>query len=341
MIFENPNVLPLLIVLPLALAVLGWRAWRIRKEVAAAFALELAPQRDRQVEKYVVACLLVGLIVLAIALPKVQAVAIAGPAKTGEVALLVDNSGSMAAQKDLNGPHRLARAKTYLYEIVDALSQVGQVKISLHGYTNIARSHVPLVGKEDYGYLKESIRQVLDINSTPGQGSSLGPPILTAAAKFSKGEQAKVIVLIGDGEPFVGATRGLRDQERAEIEQAVQKAKEDGIKIIAVGVGEREGAKIPIRNAKGEFTGEYYKLQGLDYVSNLEESLLIDIAARTGGKYFYEGDRRGLVEFLVEQLRSTGETATQEFKVYQSVAHWFLLAALAVWVLFARRHVLG
>ncbi|MBC8253510.1 MAG: VWA domain-containing protein, partial [Ardenticatenia bacterium] len=238
--------------------------------------------------------------------------------------------------------NRLERVKPILYEIIDSMEELGQVNISLHGFTNIARSHLPFVGKEDYPYLKESIKRVLDIYSTPGSGSSLGQPILNVAGKFSIGEQTKLIILFSDGEPFVGLTRGMTEYERAFIEQAVQKAVEEGIKVITVGIGEREGAKTPLFDAQGTFTGEYAKLQGVDYVSYLEEEGLKEIASRTGGKYFLETDREGLIEFLEENLSlATPEGVTEEVKGYRSIAHWFLSGCLPIWVVFARRHLLN
>lgn len=342
MIFENSSALWLLLALPPLLFGLGLWGWKAKKEIAVMFPMDLRRLRRKQTEKYIIAGVLMALLIVVLALPKVAFSSLAAPEKTGEIALLVDVSASMTAQKDLDSPNRLERVKPILYEIIDSMEELGQVNISLHGFTNIARSHLPFVGKEDYPYLKESIKRVLDIYSTPGSGSSLGQPILNVAGKFSIGEQTKLIILFSDGEPFVGLTRGMTEYERAFIEQAVQKAVEEGIKVITVGIGEREGAKTPLFDAQGTFTGEYAKLQGVDYVSYLEEEGLKEIASRTGGKYFLETDREGLIEFLEENLSlATPEGVTEEVKGYRSIAHWFLSGCLPIWVVFARRHLLN
>ena len=281
------------------------------------------------------------LLIAALALPKVSYYTSAPTQKTGEVLLLVDVSGSMAAQRDLDSPSRLERVKPILYDIIDSMEELGQVKISLYGFTNIARSHVPFVGKEDYPYLKESIKKVLDINSTPGEGTTLGKPIQNVIGKFSEGEQNKIVVLFSDGEPFRNDVRGMDYREEVFIERAVEEAVEEGIKVITVGVGEGEGARIPLYDSDGEFTGNYAKLHGTDYVSYLDEESLKDIASQTGGEYFFEENLGGLIEFIKENLRSlnAGEV-TKEVRVYRSITHWFLLAALPIWVVFARRHLL-
>lgn len=342
MIFENPSALWLLLALPPLLFGLGLWGWGAKKEAAVMFPLVLRRLRRKQVEKYIIAGVLMVLLIVALALPKVAFSASAATEKTGEIVLLVDVSRSMAAQKDLDSLSRLERVKPILYEIIDSMEELGQVRIFLCGFTDIARSHVPLVGKEDYPYLKESIKKVLDINSTPGEGTSLGQPILNVAGKFSIGDQAKLIIIFSDGEPFFW-DRGMTDRERAFIEQAVEKAVEEGIKVITVGVGEREGARIPLYDSYGEFTGDYaILLPGVDYISYFEEDGLKEIASRTGGEYFFEENLEGLTEFIKENLDSVNaKEVTKEVKVYQSIAHWFLLAALPIWVVFARRHLLG
>jgi hypothetical protein len=340
MVFDNPGALLLLPALLVVLCVLGLWGWKTKKEIAGVFSLDAPPLRRKQAEKYVSAAVLGALLIVAMALPKTASSSFAPPEKAGEIALLVDVSGSMAAQKDIYSPNRLERVKPMLYEIVDHMEELGQPKVSLHGFTNIARSHVPFVGKEDYGYLKESIKKVLGINSTPGQGSTLGQPILDVAGKFSQGGAVKLIVLFSDGEPFVGLTRSLRDVEKALIDQAIKKANEAGITVVTVGIGEREGAKVPVFNAKGEFTGDYAKLQGADLVTYLEEEQLKGIAERTGGRYFTEDNRGELIPYLKDELASANSlSAAKEVKVYQSIAPWFLLAALPLWVIFARRHL--
>jgi hypothetical protein len=342
MVFDNPSLLWFIPALLVVFTILGLAGWSTKKAIASSFSLNLSAMRRKQTEKYLIAFALSVFLILASALPKTTSSALAPPQKAGEIALLVDVSGSMAAQKDLLSPNRLDQTKTMLYDIVDSLEEMGQPKVSLHGFTNIARSHVPFVGEEDYGYLRESIQKVLAINSTPGQGTVLGQPILDVAGKFTPDESVKLIVLFSDGEPFVGMSRGLRDVEKALMDQAITKANEVGITIVTVGVGEREGDKIPLFNNQGEFTGGFAKLDGADFTTYLVEDQLKEIAAKTGGQYFAPENRGGLIPYLKDKLGSAVSlSAAKEIKFYHSIASWFLLATLPLWVVFARRHLLG
>jgi uncharacterized protein YegL len=340
MSFEYPGALWLLLILPCLLLVLGLWGWLVRRDIAGTFQLDLHCLTRRHLEKYVLIVVLVVLLVGAVASPRLSHFSVAKARRSGEIVLLVDVSPSMAAKPDLETPTRLERVQAILYELIDQMAELRDVRLSLHAFTSIARSHVPFVGEEDYAYLRESIGKVLAISSIPGQGTSLGRPIQQVLDKFSENGNAKLIVLFSDGEPFIGLTRGMYDLEREWIEQAVDKALQKDVQVITVGVGEPGGAKIPISDSEGNFTQEYAKLRGADYVTYLDEGLLADIAARTGGRYFYESDRRALATFIEQSLSPGGGGAVEQVEDYRYVGHWLLLAALPVWLLLARRHLL-
>lgn len=342
MTFEDPRPFWALVVLPFLLPGLGLWGWVTKKEIATVFCLSLRRLRRGQVVKYALAAILMVLLVCAWALPRVSFLSARTIRKTGEIALLVDVSASMGAQASLDSLSRIERSKPVLYQVIDRMAELGEVRISLHGFTSIARSHVPFVGEEDYPYLKESIKRVLDIQSTPGTGTSLGRPILNVVDKFSDSAGAKLIVLLSDGESFLGLTPGVHEVERGWMDEAIQKAGEKDIKVITVGIGEPEGARIPLYDRNGTFIGEYHKLQGIDYVTYLEEDGLQEIASRTGGRYFSEQELQELIPYLGDNLAPASATeAPEETLDYRYVAHWFLLAALPVWVVLARRHLLN
>lgn len=341
MTFENPGALWLLLALPPLLFGLGFWGWKAKKEAAAIFPLSLRRLGRKQVEKYAIAGALMAILILTLALPRISYYVSAAAERTGEIALLVDVSRSMAARENHNSSSRLERAKPVLYEIIDSMEELGNIKISLHGFTTIARSHVPFVGKEDYPYLRESVKKMLDINSIPGDGTSLGESVQNVVGKFSEVEQAKIIILLSDGEPYFLLRQGLTYHEEINIKHAVKEATENGVKIITVGFGESEGARIPLYDSDGEFIGEYAKRLGVDYVSYFEEEYLKDLAEQTEGEYFREENLEGLIEYIIENLDLVDSSeVNKEVKVYQSIAHWFLMASLPIWVVFARRHIL-
>lgn len=342
MIFENPNALWLLLALPPVFLGIYFLGWIRRKEVAVAFPLILKTWRRKYLEKYAVIVALMVLLIIAVASPKIAVNVSATIEKTGEIVFLVDDSGSMGAQKDLDSPNRLERVKPILYNIIDRMGELGQVKIALFGFTNIARSLTPFVDKVDYPYLKESINKLLDIYSTPGEGTSFGEPIKNVIEKFSKGATAKLIILFSDGEPYSWDTIGMTDDEQRLIDHAVEAALNEGVKIITVGVGEKGGARIPIYDSNGKFSGSYSIIQkGVYYISYLEEKHLNGIASQTDGAYFFEDKLEGLIEYITENLDLANvDDANIETKNYISISSWFLFASLPLWVVFTRRYLL-
>lgn len=343
MIFENPNLLWLLVVLPVFLLVLGYWGWRKKRQVVAIFPSVFNNLWKKQLEKYVLAGIVMALLIVALALPKVAYTAPPVEQKSGEIILLVDTSGSMAAQPEPYTPTRMDRAKPILLDIIEKMEEFGQVKMGLFGFTNIARSHVPIIGIEDYSYLAASVRKVLGVYSTAGGSTSLGNPILNVLPKFSEDATSKTIIVVTDGDPFFWGESRVTDDEKESIEAAVAAAIEQDVTIITIGIGEREGAKIPLYNTEGEFTGNYaQKEKGVDFIFFYHDELLRDIAARTGGKYYYEQDLTGLNDFIELQLDTVyTEEIHEEQELYRYISHYFLIAAIPFWLIFARRHLLG
>jgi Ca-activated chloride channel homolog len=348
MTFDRPEALWLLLALPFFLFLISFPGWKMKKEAAAIFPSILQPLKKKHVEKYIMAGIIMILLTICLAAPKIPLYSAPVIQKTGEVMLLVDVSGSMAAKPNIDSLSRLERAKIILYDIIDNLEKLGQVKISLYGFTDIPRSIVPFVSTEDYQYLKESIEKVLDVYATPGSGSSLGKSIQNSIPRFSEGIQNKIIVLISDGEPYMNGTRGMTYHERVFIKDAIEQAVKENITIITIGVGEKEGARIPLYDSEGKFTGEYAQKEygdisyesGVDLISYLEEEGLMELSSQTGGEYFFEKNIDGLTELITQNLGSVNENEfTQEIKDYKSITNWFLLASLPVWILFTKRHI--
>ena len=341
MSFANPNAFWCLLALPLFLLGLGWWGWRTRKDITKIFLLNVKHLKKRQVEKYTLSSLIMTLLIVAMAMPEILLSTTPIFTSQGEIILLVDTSRSMAAQDSVNTPNRLTRIKPILYEILEDMEGLGQVKLSLCGFSNKSLSLVPFVGKDDYIYLKESIDKILDINCIPGNNTSLGQPILDVLDKFSENEQAKLIILFSDGEPFLGLERGMSDYENDLIKQATDEAAIKDVKIITVGVGEEDGARIPIFDDNGVFTGEYAKLRGDDYFSYLDTASLQEIASDTGGKYLFENNMVELKDLIKNNLVPSFDNGNvNNIKEYQSIAYWFVLVSLPIWIVLARRHLL-
>jgi Ca-activated chloride channel family protein len=119
-----------------------------------------------------------------------------------------------------------------------------------------------------------SILNSVDTNAAPRGGTAIGDAIRKALAVMPPEQNRDAaIVLITDGE----------DQESMPLEAAKEAAARK-VKILTVGLGDAiEGARIPVRDEKGNLT--YLKHKGQEVWSKVDEKTLQDIARLTGGVY--------------------------------------------------------
>ncbi len=117
---------------------------------------------------------------------------------------------------------------------------------------------------------------ILHVGTIPVQGTALADAIRLAMNSFpEKRGFYKVIILVTDGE----------DHEGKVIEAAEEAAKE-GIKIIAIGIGNETGEPLPILDEKGLLSGYKKDEKGNLVMSRLNRGILETIAMKTGGAYF-------------------------------------------------------
>jgi len=87
-----------------------------------------------------------------------------------------------------------------------------------------------------------------------------------------------------------------------QVDEAIDRAKEAGVTIYAVGVGTPQGMPIPIRDEKGDIV-EYRKDQeGQIVTSRLDERSLAKVATYTGGRYFRATTSEKEIEALCSDI---------------------------------------
>lgn len=185
-----------------------------------------------------------------------------------QTVIAVDVSASMRAQ-DVK-PSRLANAKRMLQMLV---SQLKEDRIGIIAFTSQAFIQCPITTDTDaLNYFISALQP----DMLPVAGTSLAAPVQLAAHMLSVYPGQKALILLTDGE----------DHTPQEIAQAQQAAQQNGIRIIAVGIGSSEGALIPSRtDAQGNVV-EYKKDKaGKSVVSKLGETSLTKLAQATGGVY--------------------------------------------------------
>ena len=110
----------------------------------------------------------------------------------------------------------------------------------------------------------------------PAPGTSLGTGLAKGLDVFvDKGRRNKVLVLVSDGENLEG-----------DVDEAIAKAKKEGVVVHTVGVGTAAGQPVPEFDADGRQTGYKRDASGAPVVSRLNMSTLEAIAGGTGGQTF-------------------------------------------------------
>ncbi|MEM6274028.1 MAG: VWA domain-containing protein [Myxococcota bacterium] len=233
-----------------------------------------------------------------------------------DIMIALDISRSMDARDaDSTGKlSRLARAKR---EIVDLLDRAQGDRIGLVVFAGTAVVRCPLT--TDY----RTVKLLLDGVTTgllPIQGTDLGQALDTALDGFKRGPgKSQAVVLITDGEDHL---------DRVQV--AGQRAKDAGVRVFGLGVGETEGAPVP-----GERGGFHTSRSGDVVVSRLDESSLEQIALLTDGHYL----RSVTGELDLERIYTDGIRRDVEARSFSETRekNWFdrfqWLVALALVVL--------
>ncbi len=227
--------------------------------------ISLARQRSKAM------LVLAGLVLVAIALARLQFGTHLELLKRQGIDIVValDVSNSMLV-RDMK-PNRLAKAKQEIRGVIDRLK--GD-RIGLVVFAGEAFIQCPLT--LDYstaGFLLEAV----DNSSVSVQGTSLTAAISMASRAFAKQEKKhKVLLLLTDGEDHEGGAEEMADQ-----------ARQQGIKIYTVGIGDPAGEPIPILDRDGKQVGFKKDQNGEVIVSRLDETTLQKVSLATGGKYYH------------------------------------------------------
>ncbi len=197
-----------------------------------------------------------------------------------DLVVALDTSRSMLTT-DVK-PDRLARAKLAVRDLVD---EARGDRLALIPFAGTAFLQCPLT--LDTGAFLQSLDAV-EVGIIPRGGTALGVAIDASLAAFEGREAShQAIVLITDGESHEG-----------DLDTAVARAKERGVRIFTVGIGTTEGELIP-----GDRGGFWKDRKGQVVKSRLDESTLERIAMDTGGAYLHAaGAGLGLPELYRDHI---------------------------------------
>ena len=228
-----------------------------------------------------------------------------------DVFLLIDISKSMDAT-DIQ-PSRLEKAK---FEINRLVNQFTNDRVGIIIFSQDALMLSPLT------FDRSAIDLfVPKINTTllPEGGTDFSPALELALNKLTKTKsktQAKVIVLISDGENFGSDNKSVLSQIRKK-----------GINFFVVGIGTANG--ITLRQGD-----DYLKDENGDIVvTKLESASMQKMAAQTGGKYLEINTVSGSFNDLITQIDQMTANVTDERQVDVIANKYFYFLIIALFLL--------
>jgi len=222
-----------------------------------------------------------------------------------DIILCIDVSGSMTAQ-DLK-PNRLEAAKAVAADFVNkrTTDRIGVVIFAGESFTQC-----PIT--TDHGVLLTAIENIH--NGLLEDGTAIGSGLSTSVDRIRNSKvKSKVIILLTDGEN----NGGLIDPKTAK-----EIAKTFAIKVYTIGVGTDGYAPQPFNTPLG--------VQMQNVKVTIDEKLMKEIAAETGGKYFRAKDNGGLTNIYAEidRLEKT-KVEISTITRYKEKFFPFVIAALA------------
>jgi Ca-activated chloride channel family protein len=232
-----------------------------------------------------------------------------------DVVLALDVSQSMQA-RDVQ-PSRLDRARL---EIENFVNELSGDRVGLVLFAGEAFLQCPLT--LDYSALQLYL-DAADPSAISTPGTNFSAAVRAGIQAFEErspnagDERTRAMVIISDGE----------DHEQ-QARQALRKARDRGIEIFTTGVGETEGAPVPVYNNRGRQVGYKRTSDGQRVQTRLEETYLRELAG--ADHYFRIANHTSNFSDLLDNLAKLDRTtfARGAFETYRERFQWPLAAAL-------------
>ena len=226
-----------------------------------------------------------------------------------EAIIALDISNSMLAQ-DVK-PSRLDKSTLMIENLINSFIND---KIGLVVFAGEAYVQLPITS--DYVSAKMFLSDITP-NLISAQGTDIARAIRVSLSSFTQQKGVgKAIILITDGE----------DNEGGALE-AVKEAKEKGVNVFILGVGDSKGAPIPLGN------GEYLKdNHGQTVMTSLNENMCKEIAQAGSGTYIHI-DNTSLAQEQLNNELSKLQKGDSDAVVYSEYNEQFQIVALFSFIL--------
>lgn len=226
-----------------------------------------------------------------------------------DIVLAMDVSTSMLA-RDF-APDRINAAKDIAIEFI---SQRPSDRMGIVVFAGESFTQCPLTTDRAtlINLMKEVNTDLLE------DGTAIGNGLATAVARMKDSDaKSRVVILLTDGVNNCGE---IAPETAAEI------AKTYGVRVYTIGVGANGTAPYPVMTPWG--------VQMQNVKVEIDEKLLSEVAATTGGRYFRATDNTKLAEIYAEiNKMEKARTTIDSFPVYKELFGTYALIALAALLL--------
>jgi Ca-activated chloride channel homolog len=305
-IWANPWFFCLLVLVPLMI----WWRQRSKRSTNAAFRLttltgiaSVKPSFRARMRPALFWLRVVAVVALVVALARPQSTSVTENIETEgiDIVLSMDISGSMLAQ-DFK-PNRIEAAKSVAERFIDnrPTDRIGLVIFSSESYTlcPITINHT---------VLKEQLSEIK--NGMIADGTSIGMGLATAVdrLRFATGK-SKVVILMTDG---VNNTGSIGPEDALEIAKAYH------VRVYTIGIGTQGNAPMPA-------PGGGVQMMPVE----IDEPLLRQVAAETGGKY-YRATNNKTLENIYKEIDKLEKTKVEMSAERKYAELFYPFAALAI-----------
>ncbi|WP_298951895.1 VWA domain-containing protein [uncultured Nonlabens sp.] len=310
--FASPEMFWLLLLLPLAIGFYIWTFKRQNAQVKVSTIKGFLPGGSLlgKLRPVLFLLRLLALVLIIVALARPQTTDVTTKTKTTngiDIVLAVDVSASMLAQ-DLK-PDRLEATKAVAANFINGRpsDRIGVVVYAGESYTK-----TPITTDKTI-----SLKAIKDIkfDGVLENGTAIGMGLATAVNRLKESEAlSKVIILMTDG---VNNSGFLDPKIASEL------AVEFDIKVYTIGIGTNGNAPSPYAQLpNGRFQ---FKMAPVE----IDEELMKQIAADTGGKYFRATNNKKLKEIYAE-IDKLEKTEIEQFEFYNVEEKYRDLVLLAL-----------
>ncbi|MDJ0645082.1 MAG: VWA domain-containing protein [Flavobacteriaceae bacterium] len=286
-----------------------WKRNKQKKFADAALLERLSPETSpfKAFLKVLTVAMALSLLVVALVNPKMGTKLKTVKRQGVDIVFALDVSRSMLAE-DI-APNRLEKSKQLISKIIDKL---GSDRVGIIIYAGNAYPLLPIT--TDHAAAKMFLQNA-NPDMVSSQGTAINEALKLAKSYFDDDEQTnRYLFVISDGE----------DHEE-NVNYAAEEATEEGIKIYSIGVGDSEGAPIPLKR-DGTLIGYKKDRKGEAVITKLNDKTLKTIATEGKGEYLYGNNTTKTVEYIDELLLAADkkEFETKQFSDFRDQFQWFV-----------------